>query len=53
MKSIRRFSPIFLAAGLLAAGFPSSVRAARFPPLNTPATDAFCPPIAKFGRESH
>jgi predicted enzyme related to lactoylglutathione lyase len=36
-KSILRLAPFFAAAALLAAGFPASVRAANFPPLNTPA----------------
>jgi len=37
-KPILRFAPVFAAAALLTASFPLSAHAAKFPPLNTPAT---------------
>ena len=42
-KSIPQFLPIYAAAVLLAVGIPVSLRAATFPPLNTPATMAQLP----------
>ncbi|HXQ79719.1 MAG TPA: VOC family protein [Opitutaceae bacterium] len=41
-KSITRFAP-FAAAALLAVSLPAAARAARFPPLNTPATTEHIP----------
>ena len=43
MKLILRSSPIYAAAALLCAGLPSSARAAKFPPLNTPASTEHIP----------
>ncbi|MGD1030787.1 MAG: VOC family protein [Opitutaceae bacterium] len=42
-KSILRLAPILAAAALLAAGFPASAYAAKFPPLNTPAATEHLP----------
>jgi len=43
MKPILRFAPLSIAAALLAAVIPVSVHAAKFPPLNAPATAEHIP----------
>jgi predicted enzyme related to lactoylglutathione lyase len=43
MKSTLRLAPIYAVAALLAAGIPASANAAKFPPLNTPATTVQSP----------
>ena len=51
-NTLFRLAPIFAAAALLAVGFPASIHAAKFPPLNTPAAYR-SPPGASlsFGRD--
>jgi predicted enzyme related to lactoylglutathione lyase len=43
MKPTLRLAPILAAAAILAAGIPVSVHAAKFPPLNDPATTVQVP----------
>jgi len=43
MKLKLRLAPIYAAAALLSAGIPVSTHAAKFPPLNTPATTEHIP----------
>jgi hypothetical protein len=42
-NSIRLFVPILACAAITAVGFPAQARAAKFPPLNTPATTEHIP----------
>jgi predicted enzyme related to lactoylglutathione lyase len=43
MKSILRLAPLYAAAALISAGLPATARAAKFPPLNSPATTEHIP----------
>jgi hypothetical protein len=43
MKSVRRLAPILAAAAMLAVACPPSAEAAKFPPLNSPATTEHLP----------